>query len=138
MQSIVAIVFSRPWGPMPEGRKCVACIGYSTDESMRENLGKHSKILKRLLNDLEIRQILKAEKLCDVNQLPTEYNCVNGKPLCHEELLLLQIAVVTDLSVARKHQTMKFWYDKVSGLWVKEGPFRLSVHISQVTMVDTK
>ncbi|KAF8110389.1 hypothetical protein N665_0085s0114 [Sinapis alba] len=107
----------RAMGAMPEGRKCLTCIGLAIDESKRGSLGKCSRMLKRVLTDSELKKVMSDEISCRANQMPSRLIAVNGKPLDEDELFMLQ----TCPNPPKKLKPGDYWYDKVVGYWGKVG-----------------
>jgi hypothetical protein len=105
----------RAMGSMPEGRKCLECIGRPVAESRRDALGRGSHVLRRLLSAAEVELVMRSERVCTANQLRAEDVYVNGTKLSLEELVVLQGCPCPPSRLRAGF----YWYDKVSGLWGK-------------------
>ncbi|KAI3701161.1 hypothetical protein L2E82_45808 [Cichorium intybus] len=74
--------------------------------SQKGQIGKMLLNAKVFLNSLEVTQIMKAEKLCVINQLPLEYIAINGKPLSDNEFSILQSCP----NPPKKLKPGNYWY----------------------------
>ncbi|KAF3431722.1 hypothetical protein FNV43_RR26457 [Rhamnella rubrinervis] len=115
-------------GAMNEGRKCLTCRGLAIDESRRKNLGKCPRMLKEVDSyKYRTRLIMIDEKYSEANQLLPKQISVNGKPLNAGDQIMLRCH-----NPLMKLKPGKYWYDKETGFWGKEGhkPFKIiSPHV---------
>ncbi|GFY89651.1 extra-large G-protein 1 [Actinidia rufa] len=102
------------------------------EKSKRGILGKCPRVLRKLLTDSEAKQIMRFEISCELNQIPPWLVYVNGKPLSHEELDVLR----TCQYPPKKLKPGKYWYDKVSGYWGKEGQKPCQIISAQLAVGD--
>ncbi|GJW80684.1 lysine-specific demethylase 5D isoform X1 [Tanacetum coccineum] len=102
---------------MPEGRKCITCIGYPIKELKRGRLGRCLNVLKNLLTDNQVKQVMTFKKSHRVNQASYWLIIVNGEPLSFDKVLLLQTCAYPPKRLVPR----SYWYDKMFGLWGKEG-----------------
>ncbi|PKI58828.1 hypothetical protein CRG98_020818 [Punica granatum] len=116
---------------MPEGRKCISCIGFRIDDSKRDSLGRCSRMLKRLLTDMEVKRVMGSEISCPSNQLPPNLVYVNDEPLNQVALALLQSCP----NPPKKLRPGRYWYDKASGYWGKEGQKPCDIITAQLNSI---
>ncbi|XP_031379990.1 extra-large guanine nucleotide-binding protein 1-like isoform X2 [Punica granatum] len=121
----------RAMGSMPEGRKCISCIGFRIDDSKRDSLGRCSRMLKRLLTDMEVKRVMGSEISCPSNQLPPNLVYVNDEPLNQVALALLQSCP----NPPKKLRPGRYWYDKASGYWGKEGQKPCDIITAQLNSI---
>ncbi|KAI6694944.1 hypothetical protein NL676_022654 [Syzygium grande] len=76
-----------------------------------------AKMLKWLLPEPEMKQIMSSEVLSPANQIPPNLVYVNGEALDNKELLRLRGCP----NPPKKLRPGYYWYDKAAGFWGKEG-----------------
>ncbi|KAJ3674395.1 hypothetical protein LUZ60_005011 [Juncus effusus] len=104
-------------GSMPEGRKCITCIGLPISEKNRDKIGKSSRLLRRILSRNEVEQAMRTERECGANRERVGDVFVNGQRLGEEEMANLQNCPFPPGRI----KGGDYWYDKVSGYWGKMG-----------------
>jgi len=56
-------------GSMPEGRKCLECIGRPVAELRPDALWRGSRVLHRLVSAAEVELVMRSRRECAANQL---------------------------------------------------------------------